>query len=583
MKINQAYVYLVNQYDVKLDIFLFNEKNKSYEDDELKNKDDNIITYSSLNRNTSSYRSRVLYTLTHTDLFNLKVDRIISVKDNVLYMYVKCNIDEKKTNELLKNLSNNFKAVEAKEEITYIEKLYDKFNIRIAKQKRRFRIKAAFLTANDIILLSFAALLIIVQNIASAIFDTEFSFKKTMITVAVSIFVLFITKICSWIYNINHLYKEFLCTYRIDLEDDEKLKIRNLINDNIAKQPFYKKFRMEEFSPKNPSKDYKKNAGEAFLINDDQNVKLNENAKKMDFKLEKYYREKNDNTKRIFASIYSEKVKEKQVIFDSNLIGLDTDLIFFENQTIAIKKIKYHDYICNDDMIYKNLSSASNPSYFLKGLDLTLDQTYSTFRNIKKSSLANTIGINLIVELVVGEKKYYIVNKQCTSSNVNNEKYVPSASGSLDYSDYKKNKGKTFYDLLKYGMLRELYEESYIESHYFYDNIKKLEIINEETPFEILGVARLFSKAGKPDFFGKITINIKEEDINRILDNYNDAQNYFLSNMKEKSHLESTHMHIIEESEFLKKAKDNDYEESDSIQLRYTKYLINYYNNINKK
>ena len=146
----------------------------------------------------------------------------------------------------------------------------------------------------------------------------------------------------------------------------------------------------------------------------------------------------------------------------------------------------------------------------------------------------------------------------------------------MDFNDYKINKEANFLELLKYAMLRELNEESYIDSYLFHTSDNYL--IKEDSKFELLGVSRLFSKSGKPDFFGKITVEIPndkkiEEVINEILSNYNKAQFNYLNTEKEGSYLESTFMKIIDEKTFLDMKKiDND-----SIQLRYIKYLLNYY------
>ncbi|UKI50215.1 MAG: hypothetical protein L6U99_01785 [Clostridium sp.] len=51
-------------------------------------------------------------------------------------------------------------------------------------------------------------------------------------------------------------------------------------------------------------------------------------------------------------------------------------------------------------------------------------------------------------------------------------------------------------------MYRELEEESYLTEDYLNKHNAK---------FELLGFARLFSKAGKPDFFGMVTIEITKK------------------------------------------------------------------------
>ena len=68
----------------------------------------------------------------------------------------------------------------------------------------------------------------------------------------------------------------------------------------------------------------------------------------------------------------------------------------------------------------------------------------------------------------------------------------------------KNDENFTFKELLKYAMYRELSEESYIFINK--DNTNNLNL--NVTNFKVLGFARLASKAGKPDFFGKVQIKL---------------------------------------------------------------------------
>ena len=93
----------------------------------------------------------------------------------------------------------------------------------------------------------------------------------------------------------------------------------------------------------------------------------------------------------------------------------------------------------------------------------------------------------------------------------------------------------------------------------------------------MLGCARLFSKAGKPEFFGMVEIAVTEEEIEDILRNYNQKQNSIISVNKGISNLESTFMGVLDYDEFLKKDSLGNiiFRKEESPQLRYTKYLLN--------
>ena len=158
-------------------------------------------------------------------------------------------------------------------------------------------------------------------------------------------------------------------------------------------------------------------------------------------------------------------------------------------------------------MIFKNICTPNEPTKVISGQKLTLNPLTNGLRDIENSYLTNLIGINIMVELDVNGEIYYIVNLQSIYNDVNGSTFVPSASGSIDINDYLKNKNDenfTFKELLKYAMYRELSEESYIFINK--DNTNNLNL--NVTNFKVLGFARLASKAGKPDFFGKVQIKL---------------------------------------------------------------------------
>ena len=176
------------------------------------------------------------------------------------------------------------------------------------------------------------------------------------------------------------------------------------------------------------------------------------------------------------------------------------------------------------------------------------------------------IGVNLIVEVIVSGKHYLILQQQSMYNDVNGNRFVPSASGSLDRRDYKafrEHKDDDFQTLLQYGMYRELQEECYVD-------VKRY----ANTYFQLLGCARLMSKAGKPDFFAKLEIRLSNEtELEDMLARYDICQNAFVGRKKE---LESNKMVIVDKEDFLWPAhkKASSIDSVLSPQLRYVKYLL---------
>lgn len=306
---------------------------------------------------------------------------------------------------------------------------------------------------------------------------------------------------------------------------------------------------------------------DCFLFSDEENDNLQKFGSKIKVESSNNKVLINDDARSVLGYVFREKVNSGKVIYNSSLCGIDSELHFYENAKIKIKKVSYFDYVSNDEIIYKNFTLSSDAKYYLDGAKYTLYPN-GGFKNIEGSPLTNLIGVNIICLLKTKDKRYVLINRQCTYSDVNHSKFVPSGSGSLEYTDYIKCRNKSFSDLLQYGMYRELEEESFITKDY---------LNNHKSQFSLLGCARLFSKAGKPDFFGMVEIEVTEEEIENILRNYNQKQNGIISVNKGISNLESTFMGVLDYDEFMKKDSLGNiiFRKEESPQLRYTKYLLN--------
>ncbi|MDY3898875.1 MAG: hypothetical protein SOZ32_01480 [Bacilli bacterium] len=309
---------------------------------------------------------------------------------------------------------------------------------------------------------------------------------------------------------------------------------------------------------------------EAFIYSDSQNEMLDTRLASLPIIMKKYEITLTDDSRKALAYIISDKLENDKTVFNGRLLGIDSDLNFEKLSAVWIKEVGYHSYVSTDEMIFKNVCVPTEPNKIVSGTKLTLNPLTKGLRDIENSYLTNLIGINIIVELQLNNEKYYIVNVQSMYNDVNGSRFVPSASGSLDLKDYVKLKNKKqfhFKDLLKIGMLRELSEESYL-------NVDENMVINDLNltvqNFKMLGFARLVSKAGKPDFFGKLEVKINStNDIIRILENYDNYQNKYLGTHNHE--LETNRMIIISKDDLFGNCLD---EENLSPQLKYLIYLL---------
>lgn len=377
-----------------------------------------------------------------------------------------------------------------------------------------------------------------------------------------SIFVVLLQSVKTIIKKINKgLEFKKDCNLTTTIEGESKQDIINKIVNPKTFSKKYKDYQVMNFA--NSKKD------EAFIYSEKQNKTLEQNTAKLKINLEKDKIDLTNDSRKALAYIVSDKLENDKSIFNGKLLGINSDLNFDTLNCVNIKAVRYHSYVSTDEMIFKNICTPNEPTKVISGQKLTLNPLTNGLRDIENSYLTNLIGINIMVELDVNGEIYYIVNLQSIYNDVNGSTFVPSASGSIDINDYLKNKNDenfTFKELLKYAMYRELSEESYIFINK--DNTNNLNL--NVTNFKVLGFARLASKAGKPDFFGKVQIKLNSvEEITKILNNYDLYQNKYLGS--KTNELETMQMVIISKYDLFNAKIE---EVNQSPQLQYLIYLL---------
>ena len=377
-----------------------------------------------------------------------------------------------------------------------------------------------------------------------------------------SIFVVLLQSVKTIIKKINKgLEFKKDCNLTTTIEGESKQDIINKIVNPKTFSKKYKDYQVMNFA--NSKKD------EAFIYSEKQNKTLEQNTAKLKINLEKDKIDLTNDSRKALAYIVSDKLENDKSIFNGKLLGINSDLNFDTLNCVNIKTVRYHSYVSTDEMIFKNICTPNEPTKVISGQKLTLNPLTNGLRDIENSYLTNLIGINIMVELDVNGEIYYIVNLQSIYNDVNGSTFVPYASGSIDINDYLKNKNDenfTFKELLKYAMYRELSEESYIFINK--DNTNNLNL--NVTNFKVLGFARLASKAGKPDFFGKVQIKLNSvEEITKILNNYDLYQNKYLGS--KTNELETMQMVIISKHDLFNAKIE---EVNQSPQLQYLIYLL---------
>ncbi len=511
----------------------------------------------------------LLYSLTE-DLRNQNISlsqyKCLGKNNEETYFLVKINIEE--TNLTL----NNFQQLN-KEDNSYKKTInvLNKYHKKIVHGKHQALTNAILSELKPIdyimVIIEFTLLIAtIVTTLIKNPVDNNTnncadSFNSLSILL-LSIFVVLLQSVKTIIKKINKgLEFKKDCNLTTTIEGESKQDIINKIVNPKTFSKKYKDYQVMNFA--NSKKD------EAFIYSEKQNKTLEQNTAKLKINLEKDKIDLTNDSRKALAYIVSDKLENDKSIFNGKLLGINSDLNFDTLNCVNIKAVRYHSYVSTDEMIFKNICTPNEPTKVISGQKLTLNPLTNGLRDIENSYLTNLIGINIMVELDVNGEIYYIVNLQSIYNDVNGSTFVPSASGSIDINDYLKNKNDenfTFKELLKYAMYRELSEESYIFINK--DNTNNLNL--NVTNFKVLGFARLASKAGKPDFFGKVQIKLNSvEEITKILNNYDLYQNKYLGSRTNE--LETMQMAIISKHDLFNAKIE---EVNQSPQLQYLIYLL---------
>lgn len=511
----------------------------------------------------------LLYSLTE-DLRNQNISlsqyKCLGKNNEETYFLVKINIEE--TNLTL----NNFQQLN-KEDNSYKKTInvLNKYHKKIVHGKHQALTNAILSELKPIdyimVIIEFTLLIAtIVTTLIKNPVDNNTnncadSFNSLSILL-LSIFVVLLQSVKTIIKKINKgLEFKKDCNLTTTIEGESKQDIINKIVNPKTFSKKYKDYQVMNFA--NSKKD------EAFIYSEKQNKTLEQNTAKLKINLEKDKIDLTNDSRKALAYIVSDKLENDKSIFNGKLLGINSDLNFDILNCVNIKAVRYHSYVSTDEMIFKNICTPNEPTKVISGQKLTLNPLTNGLRDIENSYLTNLIGINIMVELDVNGEIYYIVNLQSIYNDVNGSTFVPSASGSIDINDYLKNKNDenfTFKELLKYAMYRELSEESYIFINK--DNTNNLNL--NVTNFKVLGFSRLASKAGKPDFFGKVQIKLNSvEEITKILNNYDLYQNKYLGS--KTNELETMQMVIISKHDLFNAKIE---EVNQSPQLQYLIYLL---------
>lgn len=213
-----------------------------------------------------------------------------------------------------------------------------------------------------------------------------------------------------------------------------------------------------------------------------------------------------DDVKKNAYRIFKDYLSKKKFFYDSKKIRLNNDIKELmnskDNAIVQLSKTTYFNSICTNEISMQEMRYDDEVSYCFDGFLLVKSKgdknKDSRIYPLSESQCSNHIGIST---LVITSDDFIILTRQGKRNLISSDKYIVTASGSLDLHDRKKC--NLFGELIKKGMNRELCEEC---------NIKKDNIIDTN----IIGYGRLLERGGKPEFFGITRVNITAD---KFIDN----------------------------------------------------------------
>lgn len=226
-----------------------------------------------------------------------------------------------------------------------------------------------------------------------------------------------------------------------------------------------------------------------LLFNPEEDCWLKQNIERIKInyqRCKRYYApyECRDNAYAILMDSFG----QKRHFRDGKKIRMMSDLstlIKEDCPCIYLTKTTYFNSTLTNEISFKEITSEKNVLYKFEGKNL-LTNTRNQLSSLEESFCSNHIGVTTL--FVTSDNKVIIL-KQGKGNNIDPYEYIPSASGSMDFSDFKNNKHKSFGKLVSVAMERELREEC---------NLHK----NIHITTKIVGFGRLLNRGGKPEFFG---------------------------------------------------------------------------------
>jgi len=164
-------------------------------------------------------------------------------------------------------------------------------------------------------------------------------------------------------------------------------------------------------------------------------------------------------------------------------------------QPVIVQQTTYRAGLCTNEMIDTELWSEKTRQKIFVGFNLMSRD--GVLLDFASSACSNHIGVST---LAITNDGKLIIPTQPSDSIYNAGLWAPSGSGSADWEDFAPF-NNNFQHALTRAMERELREENGLES------------LQPQLKTRVIGMSRLLSRGGKPEFFGVSLLDLPAADL----------------------------------------------------------------------
>lgn len=327
---------------------------------------------------------------------------------------------------------------------------------------------------------------------------------KIVIPHSTSTGIILVLGIIFLVFSIYRFLRDLLKTKSLKISYDRRIK--NLIKDL--------KPSLEEEKNSYESVVNKSRLGEVFTYSKEINRKLRNNEIQPQI-VESYEKQSQlkqclDENKDAFVQIIRRQwwlsLLQGKIFINEKKIGLSSSILSNSSELTIFKTDYFTSFLTNGLLTCRvTLEANGKASEFYNSVkDFFIDvEGIKRTRNLDEYIGIGHIGVSSIA---ITKDKYMCLWTQSTKAQHSEELLAPTGSGSLDWSDFKRNKQQNtmnvLYDTVNEGMRRELIEEC---NRKLRAKIFRREHIEKSL---VLGFFRNLKRAGKPDFVGICYLNV---------------------------------------------------------------------------